>query len=81
MSEDFQTLLQRRDERRAAAPDEQVDSIVVDRFKNQMVCTLRRAIDELETVDCAQKPGLAARVDAELAWIRAVITAFAGPSA
>ena len=41
MSADFQTLLQRRDERRAAAPDEQVDSIVVDRLKNQMVSTLR----------------------------------------
>ena len=81
MNTDLEYLLAIRDQRRAAAPDEHVDAIVIDRLKNQMVSTLRQAIDELEKVDCAQKPGLAARVDSELAWLRAAIESFGGPDA
>jgi hypothetical protein len=36
---------------------EHVDTIVVDRLKNQMVSTLRQAIDELSRIDCRQRPG------------------------
>ena len=81
MTEDFQTLLSRRDLRRAGAPDEKVDEIVITKLQTQMVSVLRQAIDELEAVDCAQKPGLAARVNSELAWLRATIQTFGGQNA
>jgi hypothetical protein len=60
MTPDLQRLLAIRDQRRAAAPNELVDTIVVDRLKNQMVSTLRQAIDELSRIDCRQRPALAA---------------------
>lgn len=67
-----------RDERRAAAPDERVDAIVIDRLKDKMMSALRHAIDELGRIDCSKNPALSGRLDAELAWIGAAIETFGG---
>ena len=75
---DFQRLLAIRDQRRAAAPDERVDAIVIDRLKDKMVSALRHAIDQLGLIDCSKNPALSGRIDAELAWIRVAIETFGG---
>jgi hypothetical protein len=77
MTEDFQTLLSRRDHLRAMVSNPEVDSIVIDRLKGQMTTVLRQAIDELSE----RQPALSRRIDAETEWIRAVISMFAGPDA
>lgn len=75
---DFERVLAIHDERRAAAQDERVDAIVIDRLKGQRVSALRHAIDELGRIDCSKNPALSGRIDAELAWIRAAIETFGG---
>ena len=77
MSVDFQHLLTLRDQRRAAAPDAQVDAIVIVDLKGKLVSALRQAIDELGKIECEHQPALSARIDSKLAWIREVIAFFA----
>jgi hypothetical protein len=76
MSVDFQCLLAIRDQRRAACSSPEIDAIIIAELKGRMLTALRTAIDQLETIDCARKPGVAARVDAELEWIRAIVKVF-----
>jgi hypothetical protein len=78
---DFQHLLALRDARCAGCSSPEIDAIVITELKDRMLTALRTAIDQLEKIDCSQKPSLAARVNAELEWIHAVIAAFAGPDA
>jgi hypothetical protein len=77
---DFQTLLQLRDERRAAVDDARLDAIMSE-LKADFVSAIRTAADALNQIDCAGKPGLAGRIDSELAWLRAVGAVFAEPDA
>ena len=78
---DLQRLLRLRDERRAACPDPRIDAIVIAELKGKMLTALRQAIDELGKIECEHHPALSARVDPELAWIRAAIETFGGPDA
>ena len=76
MSTDFQHLLGIRDLHREICRDDRLDEIVVTRLRDKVLAALREAVDDLQKVDCARKPGLAARVDSELASLRAIVEVF-----
>ena len=78
--DDFQHLLQLRDERREAVPDPRIDAIVA-QVKTELVASLRKAIGELNRIDCERRPALSARVSSEIEWIEAVRRVFGAPDA
>jgi hypothetical protein len=81
MTTDFQHLLALGDERRAACRDPEVDAIVLDQLKTRMLTALLQATDALNQIDHRKRPALSAQIDAELAWLRAVVAVFGEPDA
>jgi hypothetical protein len=76
MSEDpviaaYANLLAIRNERRTQAADHEVAAII-ERLRSQLVAAMRSCCDELERLDCEDKPGRALLIAAETAWVRAL---------